>query len=354
MDMRIQVLGEPVSRWVIKYSWILLLVSLLSYFYSRLQTREPLTVLELSYYPALLAAGLLIRAFLNGRLPRTFRNLGDSGSIPEDACGATSERLARRLNHPLSLAVAIPVGMTIVAFYLPAVLYDIRIGIRLDIALANFAIATVDILLAYALGMAVWKATVAALQIRRLGRKGELIVRPFHPDGCGGLLPIGQFCLSLSLILVVFAFFVLGWIAYAHLISARTALTYQMYRVVEPWLVGGLVMVAIVAIAGFFMPMASVHRLMRAEADKFMRPLERLANRVSVEEAALLSRASTARDDEWKAADEQVASLKRHYEQYRRPPTWPIDLRVRMTFLGSQLSLWLGIVSTALSIATKH
>jgi hypothetical protein len=337
-------LREPLSRWVINFSWLLLLVSLSLYSYLSLRATHP-TLLELSYYPVLLAVGLQIKTFLNDRAPRTFRELRDSQALSEAEWSASAERLSRRLNHPLSVAVAGAVGLSIVAFYFPAV-RQIH-GARFDLALAFVGIAAIDVLLAYAVGMAAWKATVSALELRRLGNQDRLLIRPFHPDGCGGLLPIGRFCLSLSLILVVLTFFFVGWIAYYRLLLRKVP---DVYRTVEPWLVGSLIATVTLSVLAFFLPMLSIHRVMRAEAAKALRPLGQLAGQISREEEALLPELARLPDPELTKAEAHISLLRNHYAQRRRIPTWPIDLRIQVQFLGAQLTLWLGIVTTMISL----
>ncbi|MBV8920261.1 hypothetical protein, partial [Bradyrhizobium sp.] len=79
-------------------------------------------------------------------------------------------------------------------------------------AVLDVSVVTIDVLLAYAGGVAIWIIAVTAWEFHYLGRTGELQIRPFHPDKCAGLAPIGQLFFSFSLILVVIALFSAGWL----------------------------------------------------------------------------------------------------------------------------------------------
>jgi hypothetical protein len=56
---------------------------------------------------------------------------------------------------------------------------------------------------AYFWGLAVWPLYVTVRTIRLLSHRFELDVRPRHPDGCGGLQPLGDFCFAMSLSMLI-------------------------------------------------------------------------------------------------------------------------------------------------------
>jgi hypothetical protein len=219
-------------------------------------------------------------------------------------------------------------------------------------ALLDVGIAIIDALLTYALCVAIWKAGVTAWECRQLGRTRKLKIRPFHPDGCAGLAAIGQLLFSFSFILIVTGLFLSGWLLCARLNYIPPEST-EGFAHLTPWLAGGLLGVMLASIMVFFLPLLTIHRMMKEEAVSYESRVLDLAGRIADLEGSLLSSASSPNYEELEARLAQIESLRSAYLHQRKIPTWPVDFETRGKFLAAQVSLWVGMPLSILSLWEK-
>jgi hypothetical protein len=68
-----------------------------------------------------------------------------------------------------------------------------------------WAIALLIILLVWGffIGLIFWPAYVTLRFIQRLSNNFEIVIQPSHPDKCGGYKPLGDFCFSMSLPVII-------------------------------------------------------------------------------------------------------------------------------------------------------
>jgi hypothetical protein len=331
-----------VARILTNYYWLLVPVSLLLFLYSA--PRTPLFI-ELSFYPLYFLVGHLVKHFLQTRIPSLFSELHQTGALREEALPRLVEDLQRRLNSRLGDILGMVGGLSIVGFYFSLMSRPTgHVGY-----LASILVAVIDVLLAYALGVATWKAIVTALEIRRLGLTGLLRIHPFHPDGCAGLGAIGRFCFSLSLILISIGLFLSGWILYGRINDTVNG----GYQGFEPWFIGGFIVLTLVSLLAFFFPMMTVHRLMKEQAANFEAQLAALGARISALEESLLSQGSQLGHEQLEAQDKEIQALRNTYTQRRKIPTWPIDWQTFTKFLSAQILLSVGFLSSVLSLWEK-
>src|SRR5262249_34688660 len=151
--------------------------------------------IELSYYPLYLVLGALVPDFLHRRVPAMLVDLQQSGALPSDAFPRVVNEFDSRLNHPLAVRLCGALGGLAIAVFYVGVLKP-----PLQISWWGVPITAIDVLLGYAVGVASWKAVAVARQVGAWSRRGELTVRPLHPDGAGGLEAVGRLFFSLSLI----------------------------------------------------------------------------------------------------------------------------------------------------------
>lgn len=339
----IEVNKQSVARLLINYYWLLVVVSLILFLYQR---RGNPDLIELSFYPLYFLVGSQVKYFLQKRVVYVFNELRQTGALREQALQSSVEELQIRLNSRLGDILGIVGGLSIVWFYRSTL---IIMSSPLD-WLASIMVAIIDMLLAYAIGVATWQAVVTAFEIRRLGSRGQLRIRPFHPDECAGLGAIGRLCFSLSLIMISISLFLCGWILYARWINPNFN---DGYRFFEPWFAGGLIVLTIVSILAFFLPMITVHRLMKEQAANFKAKLMALAERISDLEESLLSQGSQLEHEQLEAQYAKIQFCRSVYAQRRKIPTWPIDLQTITKFLGVQIPLSLGFFNSVLSLWEK-
>jgi hypothetical protein len=210
-------------------------------------------------------------------------------------------------------------------------------------------VITSDVLLAYAGGVAIWKVAATMWEFHKLGQLNELKVRPFHPDSCGGLAAVGQLFFSLSFVLIVFGFFLGGWLLYGRL----SKWGFDSIKDFAPWFAGSLIGIAVLSVAVFFLPLLDVHRLMEQEAERHERRLLALAGQIADLEESLLSSGALPSQEDLEARLAQIERLRRTYLGQKNVPTWPLDFETRWKFVSAQTALWISLPTSALDLWQK-
>jgi hypothetical protein len=357
----IVVVRQAVARFVIDRYWLLISISLLAYaalhsvigpplhpFLGKHGFMEQLEI-DLSFYPMDLLVGGLVKSLLQRKIPSTFARLRDTGALDEKAVPELTDGFVNRLNHFGGDALGVVFGLVIFGgFY--------RFGIGLTVPklgyiyyVASITVMTIDVLLAYAGGVAIWKVRATMRELRQLGRRDELRARPFYPDGCGGLAAIGRLFFSLSFVLSVFGLFCGGWLLYGRWINPG----FGAIDDYAPWFAGSLIVFIGVSVAVFLLPLLDVHRLMKKEAERHETQLLALAGRIADLEESLLSFGTLASHEDLEARLAQIDDLRKTYLEQRNIPTWPVDFETRWKFLTAQAGLWISLPTSALDLWEK-
>jgi len=181
----------------------------------------------------------------------------------------------------------------------------------------------------YAVFSALSCCLLAVQWFNKLFRSFTINVRPLHPDGAGGLSPLGAFALRLSYPITLIGFIlVLTPMTRQYLIdgSFRISLTGDI--------VAGLVLYAAFAPFVFFAPLAAAHSSMKQAR---FGTLLRLANQFDREylnlEAGLAHSAKPAH-----ARLQRISLLRSMYNEVRRFPVWPFNSDNLARFATSTVS----------------
>ena len=67
----------------------------------------------------------------------------------------------------------------------------------------------------YCIGILTWVMYVSGSYVRKLVRAFQLSIQPFHPDQCGGLMMLGNFCFGLVLPLLIGSGLLIGYSIFA-------------------------------------------------------------------------------------------------------------------------------------------
>ena len=172
--------------------------------------------------------------------------------------------------------------------------------------------------------------------VRRLGMR--LRVVPDHPDGAGGLRPIGAFFLHQSVLAAVPPVFTIVWLfLFAVAGGAGFAGQYELYATQFTWLLLPLVCGEILA---FIVPILSIHTIMRAEKETTLwSESDQISQRI-VALRAQLAEADGADDQE---RERRLAALVRRFEMLEATPTWPVDASIRRRFTLRNIGLLLPV-----------
>ncbi len=131
---------------------------------------------------------------------------------------------------------------------------------------------------------------VTGWYIKNLTAKFDLSILPSHPDYCGGLKPLGDFCLRMALPIAL----------------------------------------PLAAIA-FFVPLWNIHLKMVARRDVYY---DNFAERVAKLEGRIQSSLDKGLLDEARVAREEMEIAQVLHPDKIGYPTWPFDRRILLTFLA--------------------
>jgi hypothetical protein len=148
-------------------------------------------------------------------------------------------------------------------------------------------------------------------------------VQPFHPDGCGGLGPLGQLSTKINLATFVFGLLVMGWV----LVNVHHY-NLPVYHLANVALATGYVCSAAIV---FFLPLYAAHQAMKkAKYDTLFLIHDRFQRANRQVHHDLLS--------EKQPSDENLNKLdniQRLYNIARKMPIFPFNLRIVSSFAGS-------------------
>lgn len=214
------------------------------------------------------------------------------------------------------------------------------------------AILPVPLFLGYFLGASAWTLFVTGNYLSKLSRCFEIEVEPWHPDGCGGLSIVGNFCLRMALpILAGVTFFGIYGIGTFFLPD----LLPREQRALQVGANLGLLVFDIpLAALAFFHPLLGIHaemlRKKKNYEEQFAGHLKRLYGLLwpAFEQGDLA---------EIKKIGEEIEIAKRMQPLVADYPSWPFNRRIFFIYLLPQifplLSAALPIVSTLLPIVKK-
>lgn len=181
--------------------------------------------------------------------------------------------------------------------------------------------------LSYFFGVAAWAMSVTGWYIKNLTVKFDLSILPSHPDHCGGLKSLGDFCLSTALPILIGAVFLGIW-GIGDII--RNGIT--IYNIL-PDIFLFLFALPLAAIA-FFVPLWNIHRKMVARRDAYY---DNFADRVAKLEEKIQFALDKETLDEARVAREEMEIAQVLDPDKIGYPTWPFDRRILLAFLAPQI-----------------
>lgn len=193
----------------------------------------------------------------------------------------------------------------------------------------------------YCFGIVIWAVYISGWHVRKLARLFELRIQPFHPDKCGGLKSLGNFCFGLGSPLLIGSGLTIGFI----LLSFTQSGVNAVYLAAK---VGfGLLLLLYdlpVIVLAFILPLRDIHTQMVSEGetdeDTYVAHIEALRQEIQ----ALIE---TNQVEAAKAVQEKKSLVETLHMPY---PAWPFSIRSKFfsTVLGVSGSLLLGLITAAL------
>ncbi len=290
------------------------------------------------------AAALLAFDVLMWRIPWTLGALWNRSLIAgtsttpaaaaaplEGQYAAFIQNIESWLNHPGQCAMGIGFAVLVVTWY------QVRFSPTYT-GLLTIAEFGGECLVGFTIGLMAWRMGVVGWKVWQLGRCFDVTPLLQHPDGCGGLEPLGQLCLSNALIVSMAGLFLGGWIVVGpvtpyHALAAAYAPLFTKLLIIP------------LAFAGisFFWPLWSVHEIMVAKRALVRQRLDALGNSINDVARELLACAGDT--DPARAADlaKRLDLMQQTYASEQRVPVWPFNTSILTKLLTAQAVPLLGL-----------
>lgn len=197
--------------------------------------------------------------------------------------------------------------------------------------------------LGFFFGWLVWRVFVIAFYINQLGLRFRLKVQSNHPDGSGGLRPLGDLCLMVALVVLIPAIFYGIW-AFINLLSHNTDLAiYQLWAPIFRIFLFALILIGLLV---FFQPLYQIHRQMLERREEIQNELDGLSEEMDTITIQLRANATSLTPQQGAEKMEMLKFLQQVYAGNAHIPTWPFDWTLLIRFFSAQA---LPLVSLVLS-----
>ena len=287
--------------------------------------------------------------------------LRDSRADPAQGFASFLSEFGRRLNSGWSFAFALLFAVAAVPqFFLAAPTRDAlqllqangleALGTLFDdwspLVLAGLLFTA---LVGWILGLLAWRMVIVGVYVYRLGGRFDLHVQTQHPDGAGGLAPLGEVCFLNALILIVPSIFLGVW---RTLIATEPTIRGR-YGYVGDWFSGLLVVTFLLAVFGFVAPLYGVHRAMERERSRRQPELDEISNSMDALAQRIRTAAQSGEPTSVEELEQQHAALTDVYKREAHVPTWPVDVRIVRGYLVTQLVPFLSLTRVTDAIAAR-
>jgi hypothetical protein len=194
------------------------------------------------------------------------------------------------------------------------------------------------------IGILIWAMYISGWYVRNLVRVFQLSIRPFHPDQCGGLKLLGNFCFGLASPLLITSGLFIGYSLFALVEYSPINGSGSLVLTVFYPLLFVLLLFLPSIIFVFMLPLRAIHTKMVSEA-------KTNENRYFTRTEALREQIQALLDVKQVEAAEAVQKHKALVETLYAPyPTWPFHVRSKIssTVLEVSGSLLIGLMTAAI------
>lgn len=200
-------------------------------------------------------------------------------------------------------------------------------------------------------GITGWQILVIADTVSKLGKRFDFDLQINHPDGCGGLGPIGDLCLKLAYIISPFPILIGLWLVFINFFDIRYLRMLPENLVpLASTLVFLIIPTTAICIFSFFLPLGAVHTAMLREKSKLQTELDSISQEIHQLSSDLLSKANSLDPQQGVSLEEKIEFLKRVYTRNSQIPTWPYRSTHIWGLVSTQVIPAMGVISSIVGL----
>jgi hypothetical protein len=188
----------------------------------------------------------------------------------------------------------------------------------------------------FIVGFMSWRMIVTGMEVWQLGRQFDLNPQLGHPDGCGGMEPLGGLCLWHALIVSIAGIHLGGWIAIGAVLGPSNPYGRVGWFWTPTYSVLLLVPLAY-ALISFLAPVWRVHQVMVAKRAEVWHQLDQLGQKINLLQRELIEQAENLDPNQYERLSKNLEQMRRAHEQNKKFPVWPFNLATYLKFILSQL-----------------
>lgn len=200
-------------------------------------------------------------------------------------------------------------------------------------------------------GIIGWYILVIADTVSKLGKTFDFDLQINHPDGCGGLGPIGDLCLRLAYVISPLPILIGVWLIFINFFDIRyLRMAPEYLNSLASTLVFLAVPVAAICMFSFFLPLGAVHTAMLREKSKLQIELDGISQEIHQLSSDLLSKANSLDPSQGVSLEEKIEFLKRVYMRNSQIPTWPYRSTHIWGLISTQVIPAVGVISSIIGL----
>ncbi len=187
------------------------------------------------------------------------------------------------------------------------------------------------------------RGLIVILWFNRLFREFQIDVKVLHPDGAGGLFPLGAFSVKAGYLIGIYGLAVVtATMTQSYLITGRFS-----GLILDPILVFGIIVYLILAPVAFFAPIGAAHSSMKKAKNE---AILHIADQFGAD-FTRLQMVLNADSDEIKERLNKLEQIQRIHNIVSHFPVWPFNTGNLVRFLSSVLSpLVIGLIPTVIDL----
>ena len=212
---------------------------------------------------------------------------------------------------------------------------------------ASFTLSYIDLLLyifpsvayAYFAGIVVWKLSVTSIVLQSVPKTFKVNVIFGHPDGAGGLLPIGKLCLQMICVTVV-PTILSALILLAPIVASAAVSPYIVAN--DILLFGFSPLILFAGIIGSILglaPLFKFHQVMLEHKIEMTEVLNQVSVKIIALKKAVVEMPRSAKQETMDDLLREITALESFYEAHQNINTWPINKQVLVSIWGTQVFL---------------
>jgi hypothetical protein len=174
------------------------------------------------------------------------------------------------------------------------------------------------------------KGVLTIIWLNRLFKEFEVGIRILHPDGAGGLSPLGKFSANIGYVLGIYG---IGLVV-GNLSEARISGQDYLSVVTQPYVLILWGLYLLLAPVIFFLPLGVAHSTMKKAKDEYV---SRISDQFDLEIEKIYPQLSSD-TQQFKLGIEKIEQLQRLYNITSRFPVWPFNHTNLVRFSSSVLT----------------